>query len=94
MFRRTTLLFAFASPERREVLLAEKLRGFGAGKVNAPGGKARPHERAIDAAVREMHEETGVQLLASAVTRCGALEFRFERDDWPDQHCFVFSADS
>lgn len=43
-----------------EVLLIEKLRGLGAGKVNAPGGKLEPHEPARDAAIRETMEEVGI----------------------------------
>lgn len=39
------------------VLLIEKLRGLGAGKVNAPGGKVEPGETALAAAVRETQEE-------------------------------------
>ena len=37
--QRTTLCFCFTSEMPRRVALARKLRGFGSGRVNAPGGK-------------------------------------------------------
>ncbi|HEY5036239.1 MAG TPA: NUDIX domain-containing protein, partial [Chthoniobacterales bacterium] len=36
-----------------EVLLIRKKRGFGAGKINGPGGKVEPGETALGAALRE-----------------------------------------
>ena len=42
------------------VLLIDKLRGHGRGKVNAPGGKFEPGESARDCAFRELHEEVGL----------------------------------
>ena len=43
-----------------ELLLIEKKTGLGAGKVNAPGGRIEPDESALEAAIRECREETGV----------------------------------
>ncbi|MDG5814849.1 8-oxo-dGTP diphosphatase [Chitinispirillales bacterium ANBcel5] len=43
-----------------EVMLIHKKTGLGKGKINAPGGRIEKNERAIDAAVRETIEETGV----------------------------------
>ena len=57
------------------LLLIRKKRGIGAGKINAPGGKAHPGESAVDAAVRETFEETGITPLAPEPR--GELEFHF-----------------
>ena len=39
------------------MLLIEKKRGLGAGKLNGPGGKVDPGETVLEAAVREFEEE-------------------------------------
>lgn len=44
-----------------KVLLIEKLRGHGAGKVNVPGGKVE-NESPIDGAIREVYEEVGLEV--------------------------------
>ncbi len=46
-----------------EVLLIEKLRGHGAGKVNAPGGHIEVGETPEECAIREAFEEVGVAVL-------------------------------
>jgi 8-oxo-dGTP diphosphatase len=84
---RATLLFV-VEPQR--ILLIEKKRGLGAGKVNAPGGRIEPGESPIDAAVRELEEELGVR--ASAVREHGELSFHFV--DGYLLHCHVFRADA
>jgi len=43
-----------------EVLLIHKKTGLGRGLVNAPGGRIEAAEMPIDAAIREMQEETGI----------------------------------
>jgi 8-oxo-dGTP diphosphatase len=81
-----TLLFIIEPPR---ILLIEKKRGLGAGKVNAPGGRIEPGERPIDAAVRELREEVGVG--AQGVVHRGDLSFHFL--DGYLLHCHVFRAD-
>jgi len=49
-----TLLFVVKDGR---ILLIEKKRGHGAGKVNGPGGKIDPGETALECAVRETQEE-------------------------------------
>ena len=44
------------------VLLIRKLRGHGAGKVNAPGGRIEAGESAEACAIREVAEEVGIRV--------------------------------
>ena len=85
---RATLLFIIEMAVPR-ILLIEKKRGLGAGKVNAPGGRLEPGERPIDAAVRELREELCVG--ATGVVEHGELSFHFV--DGYKLHCHVFRAD-
>ena len=43
-----------------KVLLINKKKGLGAGKVNAPGGRIEPGEMPVETSVRECQEEVGV----------------------------------
>ncbi len=67
-----TLLFVIRDGQ---VLLIEKKRGLGAGKINGPGGRLEPDERPAECAVREVEEELGVT--PTAVDHCGDLRFQF-----------------
>lgn len=84
--QKTVLCFIF---EGDEVLLIEKKRGLGAGKVNGPGGKIDPGESAQEAAIRETQEEIGVTPLAPK--QVGELFFQFA--DGLAQHCAVFRSE-
>jgi 8-oxo-dGTP diphosphatase len=70
------------------LLLIRKKRGFGAGKINAPGGKIEPGETALQAAIRETREEIGV--IPLALEARGELHFQFM--DGYSLHCTVFLA--
>ena len=74
---RATLMFVIDrhDPAAPRVLLIEKLRGFGMGKVNGPGGKIDPGETPLEAAVRETIEETGIEPID--VEPCGTIAFAF-----------------
>jgi len=72
-----------------KVLLINKKTGLGAGKVNAPGGRIEPAEMAIEAAVREVQEETGLTPLN--LKEAGKLSFIFK--DGYSLKGFVYFAD-
>ncbi len=57
------------------VLLMNKKRGLGAGKVNAPGGHIEQGETPKEAAVRETEEEVGLTPLE--MEEMGTLFFQF-----------------
>lgn len=59
------------------LLLARKRRGFGAGRLVAPGGKIEPGESARDAAARELREETGLVVAPASLVAAGVVRFRF-----------------
>ena len=59
------------------VLLGEKRRGLGAGRLVGPGGKREPGETAVDTAVREVAEEVGLRLDPVDLEARGTLDYRF-----------------
>jgi 8-oxo-dGTP diphosphatase len=71
------------------ILLIEKKRGLGAGKINGPGGKIDPGETALQAAIRETQEE--LMVTPHAPRKLG--ELRFSMSDCPDILCHVYRAD-
>ena len=71
-----------------EILLIEKKRGLGAGKVNGPGGRLEKGETAEQAAIRETQEEVGIT--PTGVQWAGELRFQF-RDGY-SLHCTVYRA--
>ena len=60
---------------KSEILLINKKRGLGAGKVNGPGGKCEPGETLAEAAIRETEEEVGLR--PRSVEARGTLHFQF-----------------
>jgi 8-oxo-dGTP diphosphatase len=83
--QRANLLFIVHAGE---ILLIRKKRGFGAGKINGPGGKVDPGETPLAAALRETFEELGITVRDAA--QHGELHFQF-RDGY-SLHCAVFLA--
>lgn len=73
------------------LLLLRKDPGlFGEGKWNGAGGKLLPGESPEDGVVREVHEETGLEL--RSVTLHGVLDFYFGEKPEPDWVVHVFSS--
>jgi 8-oxo-dGTP diphosphatase len=83
---RATLLFVIRDGR---ILLIHKKRGFGAGKINGPGGKIDGDETHRQCAIREVQEELCVTPLG--VRACGELSFQFV--DGHSIHGAVFRAD-
>lgn len=71
-----------------KILLIRKKRGFGAGKINGPGGKVDPGETPLASALRETFEELCIRPLDAELR--GELHFQF-RDGY-SLHCAVFLA--
>ncbi|MFS2031155.1 MULTISPECIES: 8-oxo-dGTP diphosphatase [unclassified Curtobacterium] len=66
-----------------EVLLGEKRRGLGTGRLVGPGGKREPGESAVETAVREVAEEVGLRIDAADLEARGTLDYRFPyRPSW------------
>lgn len=80
-----TLLFVVKDGQ---ILLIEKKRGIGAGKVNGPGGKINPGESPLECAVRETEEE----LLITPLAPRKMGELWFSMTHIPHIHCHVFMA--
>ncbi|EPS40099.1 hypothetical protein H072_6102 [Dactylellina haptotyla CBS 200.50] len=67
--------------QRDRVLLGYKLRGFGQGKYNGFGGKVEADETITAAAVRELHEESGLLVEEPDMIQRGALLLETVADD-------------
>ena len=61
---------------------------FGAGKWNAPGGKLQPDETAEHYAMREVYEETGLEVQPRKVGTL--LFFKYDKRRDPDWIAHVF----
>ena len=85
---RTVTLAMFVKDGR--ILLAMKKRGFGAGNWNGYGGKLLEGESVEDAAVREIHEESGARVEKEDLKHLGTLDFYFsDKPEW-DQRCVIY----
>ena len=82
---RETLLFVVRDGR---ILLIEKHRGLGQGKVNGPGGRLEPGETPRAAAVREAEEE--IHIRPTGIRPAGELRFQFV--DGYSIHVYVFRA--
>ena len=71
-----------------QILLIEKLRGIGMGKINGPGGKIDPGETPAECVIRECQEE--LHITPKDPIKMGELWFAMS--DMEDIHCHVFMA--
>jgi len=71
------LVYAFAGDEF--VLVRKKKPEWQKGRLNLVGGKVEPNEPSIDAAIRELQEETG--LMAKSIVFCGQIQDKDTRID-------------
>jgi len=77
-----------------EVLLGYKKRGYGVGKYTGFGGKVEPGETVLQAAVRELEEETSLQAQEGDLVQAGQLKFIFPcKPEWT-QFVHVFTLTS
>jgi len=76
-----------------EVLLGRKKKGLGRGNIVGLGGKLEPGETAVQAAVREVEEESGLIVRAADLESFGRLTYLFpHREAWSQiSHVFVCS---
>ncbi len=72
-----------------QILLIEKKRGLGAGKINGPGGKIDPGETPLEAIIRETQEE--LCITPHAPRKLGELQFSMT--DYADILCHVYRSD-
>jgi 8-oxo-dGTP diphosphatase len=70
----TTLCFLI---RKNEILLGMKKAGFGQGKYNGFGGKIKEGESVLQATVRELEEESGIQVEEAQLEHVGILDFIF-----------------
>jgi len=81
---------ADGSADARELLLGFKKSGFGAGRWVGLGGHIEDGEKPVEAAVREVAEESGLVISPDSLSHMASLEFVFPaRPSW-DQTAEVF----
>lgn len=86
-------LLTRATPTGTELLLGVKKRGFGAGRLVAPGGRLEAGESAAEATVREVREESGIEVALVDLREAGHIAYRFPaRPQW-DLTMTVFAAE-
>lgn len=61
--------------KQNQILLGMKKKGFGEGYYNGFGGKVQENEKILDAAKRELYEESG--LVAKNIKKTGKIFFNF-----------------
>lgn len=76
----------------RQVLLGLKRTGFGRGKIMALGGKIEARESAVEAAVREVSEESGIVLPAASLRDAGRIWWTFPGTPASNMTASLFTA--
>ena len=85
-----TLGFLFRNGK---IILAEKKRKIGAGKLNGYGGKIEDGEDKIGSLVREVEEECGVLLQEEKCEELGFVDFSRENKKELDARVYVYRID-
>ena len=90
-----TLVYLLKGDPVSEILLGFKKDGFGKGKYVGYGGKIEPGETIDQAAVRELAEESGIQISPTSLTYVADIMFLFpEKPEWNHRvHVFTAPAD-
>ncbi|WP_181033504.1 8-oxo-dGTP diphosphatase [Arthrobacter sp. SX1312] len=78
----------------RQVLLGLKRTGFGTGRVVALGGKIDGRETAREAAVREVAEESGIDLVPADVHAAGEITWHFPAEPAWNMAASLFTAEA
>ena len=88
-----TLCFIFRNHPQPQILLGYKKRGFGQGKYDGFGGKLLEGEELSVAALRELHEESGITARLPDLSSYGVITFYFpNKREW-EQEVHVFLID-
>ncbi|MHA7239067.1 8-oxo-dGTP diphosphatase [Arthrobacter sp. TMS1-12-1] len=96
-YRRVVLCFLFRTRDgdgAGEVLLGLKRTGFGTGRVVALGGKIDGQETALEAAVREVTEESGIALAPAEVRAAGTITWQFPAQPAWNMAASLFTAEA
>jgi len=73
---------------KNQVLLQKKARGFGAGKWNGPGGKIESGETPEEGTIREVKEETNLDI--RNLKKAGKIEFIFTENYDSNNYTYIF----
>lgn len=74
--------------DNNQVLLIMKKRGFGQGKWNGPGGKAKDGESLEESVIREVKEEIDVKLINPR--NLGFIEFIWPHEPANNNRCYIY----
>ncbi len=76
-----------------KILLAMKKRKFGSGKWNGYGGKLEEGEEPIDGIIREIKEESNLDIEKSLFKKLGFIDFFFnDKEEW-NQKVIIYRVD-
>lgn len=94
-FRASPVVLCFLfrdAPDGPQVLMGLKKTGFGLGRVVTLGGHIEAGETPEQAAVREVEEESGVQVREPDLERAGTIEWIFPAQPGLDMSTVLFRA--
>ncbi len=84
-----TLCFLTVGDPPHKILLGLKKTGLGEGKFNGYGGKVEDGEEVETAVMRELFEESGIQITSEQLIKAGVLTFKESgKQDW-ETHVYV-----